>query len=312
MLYFISNYEDPYINLSLEEYLFSSDKFNDDIIIIWRNQESIFLGKNQNPYTEVSNKLIKLREVPLLRRISGGGTVYHDLGNINMTFIRKNIKLDEINFIENTKFMKEMLVSFGLNVEYTDRKDLILDGKKISGSAQCIKGNKCLYHATLLYNANLNNLNKYLNSNKIVETNATKSVRSKVTNLNEYLSLSTEEFIQKIKEYLVLKVEDIKEINLEEVDLNSIINNKNKIYTKNEWIFEKTPKFIINTQVKENLTINIVINRWRIKEFKIINNDKNEQIILDKLENELFFEDTIIKIVDNYYQEYKQIISNIF
>lgn len=312
MLYFISNYEDPYINLSLEEYLFSSDKFNDDIIIIWRNQKSIFLGKNQNPYTEVSNKLIKLREVPLLRRISGGGTVYHDLGNINMTFIRKNIKLDEINFIENTKFMKEMLVSFGLNVEYTDRKDLILDGKKISGSAQCIKGNKCLYHATLLYNANLNNLNKYLNSNKIVETNATKSVRSKVTNLNEYLSLSTEEFIQKIKEYLVLKVEDIKEINLEEVDLNSIINNKNKIYTKNEWIFEKTPKFIINTQVKENLTINIVINRWRIKEFKIINNDKNEQIILDKLENELFFEDTIIKIVDNYYQEYKQIISNIF
>ena len=177
MLYLVSDNHNPYFNLALEEYLFSNEKFNDDIVIIWRNQESIFLGKNQNLYVEIAHSLINGREIPLLRRISGGGTVYHDLGNVNITFIQKNIKLDQIDFMKYTRFMQEMLISFGIDATYSDRKDLLVDGKKVSGSAQCIRGNKCLYHSTLLFDANLDRLNTYLNSRKTAKSNATKSVR---------------------------------------------------------------------------------------------------------------------------------------
>lgn len=315
MLYLVNNNQDPYFNIALEEYLFSSTKFNDDIIIIWRNKESIFLGKNQNPYVEIMHSLINSREIPLLRRISGGGTVYHDLGNVNMTFIQKNIKLDEIDFIKYTKFMQEMLISFGIDATYSDRKDLLVDGKKISGSAQCIRGNKCLYHGTLLFDANLDNLNKYLNSNKKANSNATKSVRSKVTNLNEYFDFSIEEFIDMIEKYIIMNEENLQKIVLDDGDFMKINENLETIYSKDKWIFEKTPKFNISIEDEEDLKIYIEVNRWKIKEFKITYKDSIGEIqekILDKLIDELFFQKNVLNIIEENYKEYKHIISKIF
>lgn len=130
MYYLLNKSTNPYFNLALEEYLFLNDKYNDDIIIIWRNEESIFIGKNQNPYQEVYHDVIEKGEIPILRRISGGGTVYHDLGNINMSFIQKDRQLHEIDFLEHTKFMQKMLSTLGLDVSITERKDLFLNGKK--------------------------------------------------------------------------------------------------------------------------------------------------------------------------------------
>ena len=315
MLYLVNNNQDPYFNIALEEYLFSSTKFNDDIIIIWRNKESIFLGKNQNPYVEIMHSLINSREIPLLRRISGGGTVYHDLGNVNMTFIQKNIKLDQIDFIKYTKFMQEMLISFGIDATYSDRKDLLVDGKKISGSAQCIRGNKCLYHGTLLFDANLDNLNKYLNSNKKANSNATKSVRSKVTNLNEYFDFSIEEFIDMIEKYIIMNEENLQKIVLDDGDFMKINENLETIYSKDKWIFEKTPKFNISIEDEEDLKIYIEVNRWKIKEFKITYKDSIGEIqekILDKLIDELFFQKNVLNIIEENYKEYKHIISKIF
>lgn len=315
MLYLVNNNQDPYFNIALEEYLFSSTKFNDDIIIIWRNKESIFLGKNQNPYVEIMHSLINSREIPLLRRISGGGTVYHDLGNVNMTFIQKNIKLDEIDFIKYTKFMQEMLISFGIDATYSDRKDLLVDGKKISGSAQCIRGNKCLYHGTLLFDANLDNLNKYLNSNKKANSNATKSVRSKVTNLNEYFDFSIEEFIDMIEKYIIMNEENLQKIVLDDGDFMKINENLETIYSKDKWIFEKTPKFNISIEDEEDLKIYIEVNRWKIKEFRIIYKDsvgKIQEKTLDELIDELFFEKNVLNIIEENYKEYKHIVSKIF
>lgn len=315
MLYLVNNNQNPYFNIALEEYLFSSEKFNDDIIIIWRNKESIFLGKNQNPYVEIMHDLINSRQIPLLRRISGGGTVYHDSGNINMTFIQKNIKLDQIDFIKYTKFMQEMLISFGIDATYSDRKDLLVDGKKISGSAQCIRGNKCLYHGTLLFDANLDNLNKYLNSNKKAKSNATKSVRSKVTNLSEYFDFNIEEFIDMIEKYIISNEENIQKIVLDDEDFIKINENAENIYNKDKWIFEKTPKFNISIEDEEDLKIYIEVNRWKIKEFRIIYKDsvgKIQEKTLDELIDELFFEKNVLNIIKANYKEYTNIISKIF
>ena len=312
MLYLVSDYKNPYFNIALEEYLFSSDDFGDDIIIVWRNEESIFLGKNQNPYVEIEHSLINNRKIPLLRRISGGGTVYHDLGNVNMTFIQKNVKLDKIDFIKYTKFMQKMLDYFGVKATYSDRKDLLVDGKKISGSAQCIRGNKCLYHGTLLFSSDLNNLSRFLNTNKKAASNATKSVRSEVTNLNDYIDMDVDEFVYKIKEYIILNVDDSNEIILKDVDLEKINQNAEQIYSKDKWIFEKTPKFNICIKNQDNLIVEISVNKWIIKSFNIKYKDSDKQIILDKLIGELFFEKNIMEIVNMEYREYIDIIKSVF
>ncbi|MCI6738926.1 MAG: lipoate--protein ligase [Intestinibacter sp.] len=312
MLYLVSDYKNPYFNIALEEYLFSSDDFGDDIIIVWRNEESIFLGKNQNPYVEIEHSLINNRKIPLLRRISGGGTVYHDLGNVNMTFIQKNVKLDKIDFIKYTKFMQKMLDYFGVKATYSDRKDLLVDGKKISGSAQCIRGNKCLYHGTLLFSSDLNNLSRFLNTNKKAASNATKSVRSEVTNLNDYIDMDVDEFVDKIKEYIILNVDDSNEIILKDVDLEKINQNAEQIYSKDKWIFEKTPKFNICIKNQDNLIVEISVNKWIIKSFNIKYKDSDKQIILDKLIGELFFEKNIMEIVNMEYREYIDIIKSVF
>ena len=312
MLYLVSDYKNPYFNIALEEYLFSSDDFGDDIIIVWRNEESIFLGKNQNPYVEIEHSLINNRKIPLLRRISGVGTVYHDLGNVNMTFIQKNVKLDKIDFIKYTKFMQKMLDYFGVKATYSDRKDLLVDGKKISGSAQCIRGNKCLYHGTLLFSSDLNNLSRFLNTNKKAASNATKSVRSEVTNLNDYIDMDVDEFVDKIKEYIILNVDDSNEIILKDVDLEKINQNAEQIYSKDKWIFEKTPKFNICIKNQDNLIVEISVNKWIIKSFNIKYKDSDKQIILDKLIGELFFEKNIMEIVNMEYREYIDIIKSVF
>ena len=312
MLYLVSDYKIPYFNSALEEYLFSSDDFGDDIIIVWRNEESIFLGKNQNPYVEIEHSLINNRKIPLLRRISGGGTVYHDLGNVNMTFIQKNVKLDKIDFIKYTKFMQKMLDYFGVKATYSDRKDLLVDGKKLSGSAQCIRGNKCLYHGTLLFSSDLNNLSRFLNTNKKAASNATKSVRSEVTNLNDYIDMDVDEFVDKIKEYIILNVDDSNEIILKDVDLEKINQNAEQIYSKDKWIFEKTPKFNICIKNQDNLIVEISVNKWIIKSFNIKYKDSDKQIILDKLIGELFFEKNIMEIVNMEYREYIDIIKSVF
>ncbi|MGM9530914.1 lipoate--protein ligase family protein [Intestinibacter sp.] len=312
MLYLVNDCKNPYFNIALEEYLFSNDKFSDDIIIVWRNEKSIFLGKNQNPYVEIAHSLINDRKIPLLRRISGGGTVYHDLGNVNMTFIQKNIKLDKIDFIKYTKFMQEMLGYFGVKATYSDRKDLLVDGKKISGSAQCIRGNKCLYHGTLLFSSNLNNLSEYLNTNKKAISNATKSVRSEVTNLNQYIDMDVEEFIEKIKKYVILNVEDPNQIVLDNEDLEKINQNAEQIYSKDKWIFEKTPKFDIYIDGEDDSIMEISVNKWRVKSFIIKYKNNDKQVILDKLIGELFSEKNIMEIVNTEYRKYIDIIKAVF
>ncbi|HGM3269363.1 TPA: biotin/lipoate A/B protein ligase family protein, partial [Clostridioides difficile] len=269
MYYLLNKSTNPYFNLALEEYLFLNDKYNDDIIIIWRNEESIFIGKNQNPYQEVHHDVIEKGEIPILRRISGGGTVYHDLGNINMSFIQKDRQLHEIDFLEHTKFMQKMLLTLGLGVSITERKDLFLNGKKISGSAQSIKRKNSLYHGTLLYDSDLNKLTKYLNSDKSTESNATKSVSSKVTNIKFLLEKNISYFLDYCVEYLKSNIKNIKELELDEEDIKNVYNLVEDKYKKIEWTYGKTPKFQVVLPFNNKSKINIHVNRWKVSKFFI-------------------------------------------
>ncbi|PBF58112.1 lipoate--protein ligase [Clostridioides difficile] len=310
MYYLLNKSTNPYFNLALEEYLFLNDKYNDDIIIIWRNEESIFIGKNQNPYQEVYHDVIEKGEIPILRRISGGGTVYHDLGNINMSFIQKDRQLHEIDFLEHTKFMQKMLSTLGLDVSITERKDLFLNGKKISGSAQSIKRKNSLYHGTLLYDSDLNKLTKYLNSNKATESNATKSVSSKVPNIKFLLEKDINYFLDYGVEYLKYNIKNIKELELDEEDIKSVYNIGEDKYKKIEWTYGKTPKFQVVLPFDNESKINIHVNRWKVSKFFISYDDN--VINMDKLLDLNFFKEEIKESILENYPHYIDLINLIF
>ncbi|EQF29492.1 lipoyltransferase and lipoate-ligase family protein [Clostridioides difficile CD160] len=310
MYYLLNKSTNPYFNLALEEYLFLNEKYNDDIIIIWRNEESIFIGKNQNPYQEIHHAVIEKGEIPILRRISGGGTVYHDLGNINMSFIQKDRHLHEIDFLEHTKFMQDMLLALGLDVSITERKDLFLKGKKISGSAQSIKRKNSLYHGTLLYDSDLNKLTKYLNSNKSTESNATKSVSSKVTNIKLVLEKDINYFLDYCVKYLKSNIKNIKELELDDDDIKSVYNLVEDKYKKVEWAYGKTPKFQVVLPFNSESEINIHVNKWKVSKFFI--SYKDDVINMDKLLEVEFFKQEIKDSLLENYPHYIDLINLIF
>ncbi|MBQ8254596.1 MAG: lipoate--protein ligase [Clostridia bacterium] len=174
---------DPYYNLALEEWLMKT--CDDDVFILWQNRPTVVIGRYQNAYAEVNIPYAEKNGISVVRRMSGGGAVYHDLGNLNFTFIVKD-KGDGIDFVRFLTPIKEALATLGIETEISGRNDLLMNGKKISGSAQCRKYGKVLHHGTLLVNTDVNILSSVLKvrSEKLVSKGIS-SVRSRVTNIKD-------------------------------------------------------------------------------------------------------------------------------
>jgi lipoate---protein ligase len=190
MLCIDNPYTDACFNLAAEEYLFKN--FSDDVFMLWQNGPSVIVGKHQNIESEVNLAFSRENSIKVVRRFSGGGAVYHDLGNINLTFIESNSHPD---FNKYTKQILGFLSSLGIHAQANERRALYIDGMKISGCAQYIRKNKVLFHATLLYSTNLNHLASSLNSLQTNQKNGellkhrqyVKSVKDPVTNLSEHI-----------------------------------------------------------------------------------------------------------------------------
>ncbi|HKL42755.1 MAG TPA: lipoate--protein ligase [Clostridia bacterium] len=267
----------PYFNLALEEVLFQ--KTNEDYILLWRGSNSVVIGKNQNPFQETNIDFLKENKIDLARRISGGGTVFHDEGNINYTMIfnRKNAKFTE--FHELMKPIVGFLKEKGVNTYITERNDMRYKDKKISGTAQYTQKNRILHHGTLLFNANRSLLSKSLKCKNIpYESNCVKSVPSKVINLRQVIkeNISVEGFILDLKEHLI-KDFNGEAYELEESIVEEAILLKNNKYSTWDWIIGYTPAFrILDNFTDGNHVIEyeLLIRKGRIKSIKIAVNGK--------------------------------------
>lgn len=155
MLFIDSPFNDIYFNLAAEEYLLKN--FKEDVFMIWQSEPCVVVGKHQNLEVEVDLDFAKENQIKVARRFSGGGTVYQDLGNINLTFIEENEHPDFNKFAD---LMVYVLESIGIKSVVDERRALFIGGNKISGSAQFLHKNKVLYHATLLYSTDLKVLEK--------------------------------------------------------------------------------------------------------------------------------------------------------
>ena len=195
---------DPYLNLAIEEYLFESE--SDEVMMLWQNSPSVVVGKNQNIRAEVDIAALRSHGILPVRRITGGGAVYHDGGNINYTFISKRGE-DGIDFATFSKPVIDALRGLGVTLTLSGRNDLCLpDGRKVSGNAQCARGDRLLHHGTLLFDSDLERLGAVLTPDEEkLKTKAVKSTRSRVANLRELLPHvgSAVELIDLIEKHII-------------------------------------------------------------------------------------------------------------
>lgn len=194
MLYISDSCTDPQRNLATEEYLLK--KFKEPIFRLWRNAPSIIVGRYQNTLAEIDYNYVKENNITVVRRLTGGGAVFHDLGNLNYTFVEnraEDSKREETNamFRRFTRPIIEALQAINVNASLEGRNDLLIDGRKFSGNAICIHKNRILQHGTLMFDVSTNNLSAALKSRpEKFQDKAVKSNRSRVTNIKEHLTLA--------------------------------------------------------------------------------------------------------------------------
>ena len=249
MIYIINDSQDPYFNLASEEYIMNTFHVDEKYLMLWQNQPSIIIGKHQNTIEEINNEFVQENNIAVVRRLSGGGAVYHDLGNLNFTFIVKasDNSLD-FDFKKFTEPVITALNRMGIPAEFNSRNDLSIEGKKFSGNAQYIRKGKCLHHGTLLFNTNLDHLEMALRvSSDKIESKGIKSIRSRVTNIYPYIkkTRSIEEFKNLLYDQFCLINEEIQSIYFSENDIKKIEELANSKYRTWEWNYGESPFFTI-------------------------------------------------------------------
>ena len=155
MLHIINSSTDPYFNLALEEFFLKHSPVDDDLVILWRNTPTVVIGRNQNTSAEINQPFVTKNNINVVRRLSGGGAVYHDLGNLNFTFITTPRAINGHDFSTFTIPIIKTLASLGVKANFTGRNDLTIDGQKFSGNAQYSHRGRLLHHGTLLFDTNL-------------------------------------------------------------------------------------------------------------------------------------------------------------
>lgn len=193
---------DPYFNIAAEKYLLKSSA--GDVFMMWQNESSVIIGKHQNINAEVDIDFAHQNQIKIARRISGGGAVYHDLGNVNLTFIENS---STSNFSKFPQMIIDFLDTIGVHAQPDKRLGLTIDGLKISGSAQYIHKKTALFHASLLFSSDLSVLKTVLNGKEDEKRKYVKSVKSPVTNISEHLStpMQIDDFKQTIMNHFTGK-----------------------------------------------------------------------------------------------------------
>lgn len=291
MIYYISKTHDTAFNIALEEYCFKQLKDEDEIFLLWINEPSIIVGKYQNTIEEINTEYTREKGIHVIRRISGGGAVYHDLNNLNYTIISNRDKGQEgFNFKEFSKPIIETLAELGVKAEFTGRNDLEIDGQKFCGNAQAYIKDRVMHHGCLLFNVDFSALGNALKVSKDkIESKGVKSVRSRVTNILPHLKtpITVEEFGDKIMEYMKKQYPDMKEYVFSKEELDYIAKRA-EVKRSWEWNYGESPEFNITRGKRfKNGKIQIfaTVENSRIKNIKFYGDffGKNED--LNEIEN---------------------------
>jgi lipoate-protein ligase A len=245
---------DPFFNLALEEVLLKRRK--EDYLILGINDLSVIIGKHQAAHREVNTKFVMGNKIPVIRRISGGGTVFHDAGNLNFTFIRQSEEGKQIDFRKYTRPVIDFLGSLGIYANIEGKSDIKVDGLKISGNAEHVYRNRVLHHGTLLFSSSIDMLRNAIRADKsCYTTRAVESNPSSVMNLNERLVRfsNINEFREEMIHHLTTNMKDIEVSSLSQQDGEDAISLAEIRYRRWEWNFAYGPEYVFkNTFLFDN------------------------------------------------------------
>ncbi|MCK9412834.1 MAG: lipoate--protein ligase [Prolixibacteraceae bacterium] len=279
----ISSSHDPYWNLATEEYLLKNS--TEDYLFIYVNKPCVVVGKHQIAQKEINAPFIVSNKILVARRLSGGGTVYHDEGNLNFSFIQSIALSESVSYKSITEPMFLYLKQLVPEIYLSERNDILLKGNKISGSAMHIYKNRVLAHATLLIDCNLDNLSFSLKANK--DRFFDKSIasnRSSVMNLSE---ASPRISVGYVIEYFYSKgILEAASITLPEETITPILDLVRTKYATEDWIFGYSPKYIYHNQIFNNNTYfsyKLEVIRGTIQQVIIESEDSLTDDILLKL-----------------------------
>lgn len=238
------NTTDPYFNLALEEYLLR--QCQGDIFLLWINSPCIVVGRNQNTLAEINYDYVREHNIPVVRRQTGGGAVFHDLGNVNFTFIQENGTENFSNYAVYCRPIIEVLGLLGVPAELSGRNDLLIDGKKFSGNAQCAWHGRMMHHGCIMFDANVSHLADALRVNPLkIQSKGIKSVRSRVTNITEHLSapLPMEEFCEMVLQKIEQENPGSERYTLSDADIAAVRALREEKYATWEWNFGYKKEF---------------------------------------------------------------------
>lgn len=294
-----------YFNLAMEEYFLKNT--NEDIFLLWQNENSIIVGKNQNTLSEINYDYVKENNIKVVRRLSGGGAVFHDLGNINFTFISCN----DNSFSDFKKFtmpIVEALKELNVHAEFSGRNDLLIDGQKFSGNAQYNYKNKVMHHGTLLFSSEINDLSNALKVKPSkFQGKSVKSVKSRVTNISSHLDkkMTVLEFKDYLMDFINKRDENSHFYELNDKDIESINKLVEEKYSTWEWNFGYSPKYSLNNELKYpggNVEFSLDVHDGLIKDIKFFGDffgKEDISFIEDKLRNVKHNEYSIKSALEN-------------
>jgi len=275
---------DPYFNLAAEEYLLKN--FSEDVFMLWRGERSIVVGKHQNALAEINHRYVAENDIKIARRISGGGTVFHDPGNLNFTFIKTVEQIDQVNFNVFTQPIVAVLKALGLEAYTTGRNDLMLDGKKISGNAEHIYKKRVLHHGTLLFNSELSQLRSALKVNlSRFQDKAVQSNRSEVGNIAAFLDqeMDVQQFSDFVFEEIRKTYPAHRVFQFSEEEVTAIQKLRDEKYATWDWIYGYSPKYTYSNQLEmpgHTISFSLDVVKGIIHSIDFLGKISNQQAIL--------------------------------
>ncbi len=291
---------DPYFNIAAEEYFLKN--FDDEMIMIWRSSPSVIIGKHQNTIAEVNINFVRKHNIPVIRRISGGGTVYHDKGNVNYSIITKSDNREKlVDFVKFTNPIIKFLEKFEIYASFEGKNNLRVKQKKFSGNSAHVYKNRVLHHGTLLFNTNIENLEQSIQpSDFSINDKAVKSVRAQVANLTDYLpkNITITDFqadlIIFVKEYF--KIDSL--YTLTKIDIQEINNLIETKYTLWEWNYGYSPTFSFQNKV-EDYEISMEVVKGKINNIIIVGIPELDEDFISTIRGTEYNRDSISEFLSN-------------